>query len=205
MITYILRGLTLGIVAASQPGPLQVYLLGQTVKQGWRKTVPAAFAPLLSDGPIVLAVLLVLALLPAWWVSALRLCGGLYLFYLAYAVWQDFRVYVPQSAETLETPAQQSLFKAALVNLLNPNPYIFWSTVNGPAVIEAWQIGPLLAILFVISFYGAMIGGMLALMATFGRIGTLGNTGKWLLLLSAVALAIFALLQLWQARVLFGL
>ena len=50
--------------AALQPGPLQAYLLASVAQRGWKRTLPAALSPLLSDGPIILVVLLVLTRLP---------------------------------------------------------------------------------------------------------------------------------------------
>ena len=44
--------------AAIQPGPLQAFLLARVAAAGWKRTLPAVLAPLLSDIPIAtLAVL----------------------------------------------------------------------------------------------------------------------------------------------------
>ena len=53
MFPFLLQGLTLGFAAGAQPGPFQTYLITQTLSQGWRRVWIAAFAPLVSDGPIV--------------------------------------------------------------------------------------------------------------------------------------------------------
>ena len=78
MFLYLLQGLGYGGAAAAQPGPFQAYLLSQTLKNGLRSTLVAAFAPLMSDGPIVLLVLLVLTQVPDWFVSVLRFGGGFF-------------------------------------------------------------------------------------------------------------------------------
>jgi hypothetical protein len=64
MLPFFLQGLTLGFAAGAQPGPFQTYLISQTLSQGWRRAWIAAFGPLLSDGPIVALVLLVLSQIP---------------------------------------------------------------------------------------------------------------------------------------------
>jgi threonine/homoserine/homoserine lactone efflux protein len=46
VFSAIIRGLLLGLPAAAQPGPLQAYLLGLTMRRGWRRALPAALAPL---------------------------------------------------------------------------------------------------------------------------------------------------------------
>ena len=65
MLGYLFLGMTYAFAAAVQPGPFQAYLISQTISNGWRSTLPAAFAPLLSDGPIILVVLLVLSRMPS--------------------------------------------------------------------------------------------------------------------------------------------
>jgi threonine/homoserine/homoserine lactone efflux protein len=54
------------------------------LKNGWRHTLPAALAPLLSDIPIAIVILFILSRIPAWMVHALRLTGGFFLLYLVY-------------------------------------------------------------------------------------------------------------------------
>ncbi len=73
---YLILGMTYAFAAAVQPGPLQTYLISQTLANGWRRTIPAAFAPLLSDGPIIILVLLVLSNMPGWLVQVLQCAGG---------------------------------------------------------------------------------------------------------------------------------
>ena len=91
MLTFILSGLALGLPAAAQPGPFQAYLLSQTMKNGWRRTLPAALAPLLSDGPIIILVVLILTRLPPWFLRGVQLAGGAFILFLAWRAWQTFR------------------------------------------------------------------------------------------------------------------
>ncbi|NTW94980.1 MAG: lysine transporter LysE, partial [Chlorobiaceae bacterium] len=46
MLTYLIWGIGYGFAAAMQPGQFQAYLMAQTLRQGWRKTLPMIFAPL---------------------------------------------------------------------------------------------------------------------------------------------------------------
>ena len=84
MLPYLLSGITLGFSAAVSPGPFQAYLLNQTVNNGWKRALPACLAPLISDGPIILLVVVLLAQTPDWFLDGLKIGGGFYLFYLAY-------------------------------------------------------------------------------------------------------------------------
>lgn len=197
MLVYLSQGLILGGTAAAQPGPFQAYLLSQTVQNGWRRTLPAAFAPLISDGPIIILVLFVLTQTPDWFLSVLQIAGAFFLLYLAYGAYKAFRT-AAAAQPVVAASTQQGLFKAALMNALSPNPYIFWATIAGPIVIEGWRQGPGYGLSFVIGFYLTLVGGFMAFIALFAvtrRIDPRMN--RVLSALSAVALLAFGLYQLW--------
>jgi len=83
----------LWFAAAAQPGPFQAYLISQTLSNGWRRTLPAALAPLISDGPIIVLTLVVLSHVPVWFQRFLYIAGGLFILYLAYSAfvaWRNF-------------------------------------------------------------------------------------------------------------------
>src|SRR5687767_11748977 len=128
MWLYIVQGIGYGLAAAAQPGPFQTSLISQTLINGWKRTLPAALAPLISDGPIIALCLIVLYQVPTWFQRGLYIAGGLFVPYLAYGAfktWKNFELTIPDIA----TGTPQRVVKAALINTLNPNPYIFWSLV----------------------------------------------------------------------------
>ncbi len=170
--------------------------MAQATAHGWRKTVGAAFAPLLSDGPIILIVLIVLSQTPDWFLRALNIAGGIFLLYLAYGAFKTFRTY--SGAETTKT-AEANFFKAALMNTLSPGPWIYWSVLAGPILIEAWGVAPVNALLFLLGFYLLLIGGNILFIALFAGTRKFGaNVTRILNGVAAVALAIFGLLQLYR-------
>ena len=65
LLPFLLQGIGYGFSAAVQPGPFQTYLISQTLLNGWRRTLIAALAPLVSDGLIILTVLFVLTRVPS--------------------------------------------------------------------------------------------------------------------------------------------
>ena len=198
LLIYLSQGLVLGFSAAAQPGPLQAYLLSQTIRHGWQRTLSAAFAPLISDGPIVLLVLLVLTRTPDWFLNLMRLLGGLFLLYLAWGAYQAFAQAVEVTAVSDTAVTQQSIFKAALMNVLSPNPYIFWGTIGGPILISAWRESVSGAVAFLLGFYGTLIGGFMAFIALFAVAKSLDpRLSRVLSGVSALALALFGLYQLW--------
>ena len=198
MVFYLLQGLGYGGAAAAQPGPFQAYLLSQTLKNGLRRTLVAALAPLLSDGPIVLLVLLVLTQMPDWFVSALRFAGGFFLIYLAYKAYRSAQVAVETAVSHPPTESRQSIREAALMNMLSPNAYIFWSTIAGPIFLEGWRQTPVHGLAFMLGFYGALIGGFMSFVVLFGVLGQASpRLNRILGAVSAVALFGFGLYQIW--------
>ena len=197
MWLYIVQGIGYGLAAAAQPGPFQTYLISQTLIKGWKRSLPAAFAPLISDGPIIALCLLVLNQVPTWFHRFLFLAGGLFVLYLAYGTyqtWKNFDVTIPD----METRTQQSVFKAALINTLNPNPYIFWSLVTGPILLTGWQETPVYGLGFVAAFYATMLLSLSLMILVFGFARQLGpKVNRILLGVSAIALFCFGLIQLW--------
>lgn len=195
MLVYLSQGLLLGFTAAAQPGPFQAYLLAHTIRNGWRRAIWATFAPLISDGPIILLVLLVLTRTPDWFLNLMRLAGGLFLLYLAWSAYQMFRQ--PPTMTAAPEAAQRGVWQAALMNGLSPNPYIFWGTISGPILIAAWRQSPLWGISFVAGFYGTLIGGFMAFVALFALAKDLDpRLSRLLSGVSALALLLFALYQL---------
>ena len=198
MLTYLLQGLTLGFAAGAQPGPFQAFLISQSISRGWQKTLLMGLAPLVSDGPIVIVTLLLLSQVSDWFQRALQIVGGLFVLYLAYSAyrtWKSFEADIPTALPS----RNNDLLRAATMNLLSPGPYIFWSTVIGPLVIQAWDVSVWPAVLLVGIFYTAMLSLNIILIILFGQAARFGNqVRKAMLGLSVLALAGFGLYQLWQ-------
>jgi threonine/homoserine/homoserine lactone efflux protein len=193
---YLIFGFTYAFAAAVQPGPFQAFLVAQTMTAGWRRTAPAALAPVLSDGPIIALVLLVLSRVPPGFVPALRIAGGLFLLYLAVRAHVAFREY--DASRILAPPSRQlTLLKATVVNLLNPNPYLGWSLVMGPLLLKGWRESPAHGVALLVSFYGTMVLCLFGTILLFAAARNLGpRVGRVLTGASAVALAGFGLYSL---------
>jgi threonine/homoserine/homoserine lactone efflux protein len=197
MWIYLLQGIGYGLAAASQPGPFQTYIISQTLSRGWKRTLPAALAPLVSDGPIILLCVLVLSQVPDWMQRILYIAGGLFILYLAYGAYKAWKNF-DSSTSTAESGTQQSVSKAVLVNFLSPGPYIFWTLVTGPILLRGWRETPVNGIGFLAGFYVTMVGSLAAIILVFGTAARLGpKVNRVLLGISAIALFCFGLYQLW--------
>ncbi len=196
MNTYLIQGLGYGLAAAAQPGPFQTYLISQTLTKDWRRTLPAALAPLISDGPIIMLAVLILNRFPAGWQNVLYVIGGLFVLYLSWGAlktWQTLNERDPDPEESTG-----SVLKAALMNALSPGPYLFWGLVTGPILVAGWRESPISAGVFLLGFYGAMILTLIGLIIAFGAARRLGKRFNRLLVgISALALLGFGLYQIW--------
>ena len=196
MISYLIIGITYGFAAAAQPGPLQTYIISQTFANGWRRTLPASFSPLISDIPIIILVLFLLSQLPAWLIQILHIAGAFFLFYLVYdtyKTWKNFDVNKKREVQT----NQQTLFKAALVNFLNPNPYLGWSLVMGPLFLKGYNEAPINGVILIISFYATLVAGIAGIIILFAFARNLGpKIVRIMLGISIVGLAFFGIYQL---------
>ncbi len=156
ILTHIIPAFFIGVSAGISPGPLSVLILSEAASGRYLHSIAAAFSPLVSDGPIACAALLFLSLLPdaSRIYGVLYSFGGMYLFFLSY-----------KTAAAVKRPVQKSfrdihvsLLKGASVNLLNPNPYIFWITIGGPSVKLLAGSSFVSAVLYIVFFYTGLIG-----------------------------------------------
>ncbi len=205
MLDGIAPALGFGFVAGVMPGPLQSFLLLQTLQRGARGGVWILPAPFLSDGPIIAVCLLVLSQAGPAWLRGLSLAGGLFLLYLARESWLSLRrdVAVDEHLRDVATKHQGPalLARAALINALGPGPWLFWGTVMGPMLIQLWRQSPGHGVAFLAAFYGTLIAMLTAQLLLFSFARRLGpkiaRAGTWL---GLTLLVVFATLL-----ILFGL
>ena len=197
MISYLIPGIAYGFAAAVTPGPLSMYLLSQAVTVGWRRTLPAAFSPLISDGPVSILMLAILSQVPSSFVQYLRLPGGVFILYLAFEAWKAWRAFDAGTPPAVQS-GPNSLLKAAVVNWLNPNLYLGWSIMLAPIVLSGWRESPAKGIAFIAGFYMTIIGTMIGMVILFAAARTLGPKVRRILIgISSVGLACLGLYQLW--------
>jgi threonine/homoserine/homoserine lactone efflux protein len=196
MLSYLAFGITYAFAAAVQPGPFLTYIICQTLSRGWKRTLPAAFSPLLSDVPIVILALLFLSQVRDGFFLFLHFGGGIFLLYLSsrsFKAWWNFDT---NDAVDVQS-GQQTLMNAALVNVLNPNPYIGWTLIMGPLFLKGWREAPINGISLLLAFYCTMIISLVGIILLFAFARNLGpRVNRISLGLSGVALACFGIYQL---------
>ena len=196
MWIYILQGIGFGFAAASQPGPFQTYLISQALTRGWKRTLPAALAPLISDGPIILICVLVLSQFPDWLQRVMYIAGGSFILYLAYGAFKSWKNY-DEAIAIPDVASHQTILKAAMTNALSPGTYIFWTLVTGPILLKGWRETPINGIGFLVGFYVTLVAGLAAVILFFGISQKLGpQFNRIMLWVSAIALFFFGFYQL---------
>jgi threonine/homoserine/homoserine lactone efflux protein len=201
--TLLVSGLVLGLSAGLTPGPILTLVIDQTLKHGIKEGLKVALAPLLTDAPIVIISLLLLARLSniKLVLGLVSLLGGIYLFYLAY---ESIRF----SGADLnpEAAKPQSIKKGVMVNFLNPNPYMFWISIGGPLVLKASQVHITAAFIFIVPFYVLLVGSKCMVAVISGNSRGFLKSNHYIFTIRALGciLVVFGILFLMDSLKYFG-
>jgi threonine/homoserine/homoserine lactone efflux protein len=195
MFAYFIFGISYALACVVQPGPFQAFLLSQSLSNGWRKTFPLVFAPLISDLPLIILVIIILSNVPHFVLPMLQTFGGVFLLYLGYNSYQTW--HKSDKNDKNDISGNKNLLKAIMVNLLNPNPYMGWTLVMGPLLIKGWNEKPSNAIVLLTGFYSSMIIYSAIMIMLFAAAGNLGSRVKRILSgISVIALVLFGFYEL---------
>ncbi len=171
-MSALLLGLSLGFASGISPGPMLVLVLTMTLQWGGRHGVAVAFAPLISDVLIVTVSLLTLGMLSPTLVSLMGIVGGCFITFLGVQTILQARTAALTADAQLAAPSVWSaLRKGAMVNLMNPHPWLAWMTAFGPLTLTTWRDSRPGAVLLLTGFYGALIGAkaLIAVLVAGGR------------------------------------
>ncbi len=170
ILPLLLQGASIGFTAAVAPGPFLAYLCSETLARGWRQTFSLMFSPLISDLPIILITVFILGQLPPEALRVIQVVGGAFVLWLAWGMARSLRA---GSALNLTTrtvaPRQYMLLHGAALNFFSPGAWLFWSTVNGPILVNAWRDSPPTAAAFLLGFYAVLVVGLGAWISVFNQ------------------------------------
>ncbi|MBN2471477.1 MAG: LysE family transporter [Anaerolineae bacterium] len=207
MIAMLLQGISYGYAAGITPGPLQTFLLMQTLQYGWRRAIWIVLGPLISDGPVVALILLVLQRASDDFLRVMGVVGGVFVLYIAWGLLRQLRSgelnIVPEDSaaagESVPAP-WAAIRKAAAINVLGPGPWLFWGTAMGPLAISAWRESRPTAVLFVAGFYVTFLLVMVTQVLVVHQARRLGpRVVRVALWIGFTALVVFALRLFWGA------
>ncbi|RLB62793.1 MAG: LysE family translocator [Deltaproteobacteria bacterium] len=155
MINFLLIGIILGLSAGFSPGPLLALVISETLQHNIRSGIKVALAPIVTDLPIILISLVILANLANFHpvLGIISLVGGIFLLLLGYQSLKNQGI-------NLDVPRlnPKSLTKGIFTNLLSPHPYLFWLTIGAPTMTNAMNCHPLAGVAFIGGFYVCLVG-----------------------------------------------
>jgi len=166
MMKFLLTGVVLGFSAGISPGPLLALIISETIRHHTFAGVKVAFAPLITDVPIVVLCFLVLnrvSNVPAV-LGVISILGGLYVAWLGI---DSLRV--KDINLTARTVSSRSLWKGVVTNALSPHPYLFWLSVGSPLMVRALEVSNVSLILFLAGFYFCLIGAKVVIAILVGQ------------------------------------
>jgi len=152
--SLLVAGVLLGTVEGFKPGPLQTLVITETLKRDWKAGFKVTLAPLVTDGPIILFCALIVSSLSNndQIFATISFAGALFLTYMAYETFMINEVKINE-VDSRNSP----LYKGVITNLLNPNPYIYWTLIGSPFLVQAFEKGTFLPLVFILPFFIAFI------------------------------------------------
>jgi len=199
MSEFILSAFVFGLSGGLKPGPLGIIVIQQTLSRGLTYGIRASLAPIVTDGPIILMALLIFTQFKdvSLFLALLSFIGGLYLIKISIKICKIKEINVSKSLG-----AESSLMMAIKVNLLNPNPYLFWFTVGGAYLIRGNQLE---SSLFVIISIGTLVLSkmFIAYIASRFREFLDSHAYVWLMRILGALLFIFGIILLYKSAQIF--
>lgn len=200
--SLLITGIIFGLSGGLTPGPLFTFIISETLKYGTREGIKIALVPILSDLPIVLFTLYLISKLSEidLIIGIISLSGALYLIYLAIE-----GIRFKGTTVDVSKIRPQSIRKGITINLLNPNPYIFWLTIGAPTVISSTDVSMAAPVAFVGGMYLFLVGSKIVLAILIGKskIFLKSRTYIYTIKMLGVVLSLFAVVFLHRAWISF--
>ena len=191
-----IAGVLLGAVEGFKPGPLQTLVITETLKRDWKAGLKVTLAPLVTDGPIILLCALVVSSLSNYgqFFAFISFAGAIFLLYMAYETFIIDEVQIDEgnSGNSGNSP----FYKGIITNLLNPNPYVYWTLIGSPFLIKAFEEDAFMPFVFLFSFFLTFILCKTFTAILVGRSRTFLSSRSYFLILKILALilVVFALI-----------
>jgi len=166
MMNFLIIGIILGLSAGFAPGPLLTLVISETLQHDIKSGVKVALAPIITDLPIIILTLFILAKLSNFHniLGIISLTGGFFILFMGYESVRTKGIEL-----NIQETKPQSLRKGILANALNPHPYLFWFSVGAPTMTEAMRQNIVAPLAFISSFYTLLVGSKILLAILVGK------------------------------------
>lgn len=197
MLISLLHGISFGTAPFLGISPFKVFVLSNSIRQGWRRALPLALVPLIADIPVILLLWVVVRQFPPWAVDILRTLGGLFYLYLAFILLRSARKKL--DTDLLDAELRRSFWQAIVAVWLTPNIYINWTIIGIPALIEYAGQSTWHAALFLLGFYALWVPGLGLQIFLVGQANRLFPKGRFYLILAgSLLLTGFGIYLIWN-------
>ncbi len=204
LMPLVFQGFGYGFLAGITIGPFLGYVINVVLTRGWRQSLPLITIPLVVDTPIIIIFLNVLNELPEYALDVMSIAGGSFVLWLGWNTWRDNKRAKdygtnPEKTDPGVHPGGVSLWgiyvRGLLVNVLNPAPYLFWSTVSGPILLDGIRVGGMgYAFGFLVAYYSVFLTLIFILMLVIERIGELNERmNRYLLPITIVLMIVLGI------------
>jgi threonine/homoserine/homoserine lactone efflux protein len=190
MLTALFAGLSIGLGSGVAPGPLTGLAISTTLRSGLGSGLRIAIAPLISDSVIILLSLTLVSQLPDGAITVLGIVGALVVAAFGLEIlWSAHKM--RNSEVEMGSPKPTKLQRlpvvaqGAMVNFLNPAPWIFWITAGSTILIGFWRESPTQAIIFLLAFYVTLVGAKVAIVVALAASRHRMNARTYRLILTA--------------------
>ena len=156
----------MGLSAGFAPGPLLTLVISETLQHDIKSGVKVALAPIITDLPIIIFTLLILAKLTNFHniLGIISLIGGFFILFMGCESIRTKGIEL-----NLQEPKPKSLTKGILANALNPHPYLFWFSVGAPIMTKAMRQDIIAPLAFISCFYVFLVGSKILTALLVGR------------------------------------
>lgn len=171
MLTALFTGLSIGLGSGVAPGPLTGLAISTTLRSGLGPGLRIAVAPLISDSVIILLSLTLVSQLPDVAITILGIVGAIVVAAFGLEIlWSAHKMRNSELDMGSQKPTRLQklpvLVQGALINFLNPAPWIFWITAGSTILIAFWRESPTQAFVFIFTFYFALVGAKVVIVFT---------------------------------------
>jgi len=191
MINFLTIGTILGLSAGFAPGPLLTLVISETLQHDIQSGVKVALAPIVTDLPIIILTLFILAKLSNFHsiLGIISLIGSFFILFMGYE-----SICTKGVELNFQETKPKSLTKGILANALNPHPYLFWFSVGAPTMTKAMSLNIFAPLAFICSFYVLLVGSkmLLAIMVGKSKAFLVGNVYIYTMRSLGLVLYVFA-------------
>jgi threonine/homoserine/homoserine lactone efflux protein len=133
---FIVIGLVIGFVAAIPLGPVNVFVVSQTLKRDFFHGILAGITTAILDMAYCLIALMgffqIKFSLKPGLMSAMKAIAGLIILIIGYRLIRDSKTFsLPQNGDKIPAASHRPILGVILLYVTNPSLYVFWFAVAG--------------------------------------------------------------------------